>query len=126
MMDPVFIVLIAICFMWVFRDVIKALQSISSVLQDIRSELTIIANQLEPDEINMVQEPSVPGEINIRAIGPCDCPPGGCMEMVTDDSQCINRLSGEVVTKWCASHQSYTWHHDGKCLACLYGSPTDG
>jgi hypothetical protein len=51
---------------------------------------------------------------------PCDCPPGKCRENFGDDDngQCINRLTGDVRTRKCEKCESYTWHHEGKCLRC--------
>jgi len=54
---------------------------------------------------------------------PCDCPPGRCAALVEPDSNCINRLSGDVRTMRCPKHDGYTWHQDGVCLRCKAGEP---
>ena len=65
-------------------------------------------------------DPNQTTDITIHS-EPCDCPPGGCAHFVSDDSQCINRLRGEVVTKHCpacCTPSDATWHQDGVCLRC--------
>lgn len=52
---------------------------------------------------------------------PCACPVGQCAAFVEPDSKCINRLSGDVRTQKCPKHDGWTWHHDGRCLACAEG-----
>jgi hypothetical protein len=54
---------------------------------------------------------------------PCDCQEGVCMACVEPPSECINRLTGEVVTRHCEvcdpGGSGSTWHQDGQCLRCL-------
>jgi hypothetical protein len=45
------------------------------------------------------------------------------MEFCEPASDCINRLTGEVVTRHCevcdaGGGQTSTWHQDGRCLRC--------
>ena len=49
---------------------------------------------------------------------PCDCPPNQCADFVEPDSDCINRLTGEVRTLGCWVCMGTTWHQDGRCLRC--------
>lgn len=53
---------------------------------------------------------------------PCDCPKGGCRHFVEPDSECINRLAGDVRTLNCKvcspAGTGATWHQDGECVRC--------
>jgi len=59
--------------------------------------------------------------ITIRAEA-CDCAPGQCAHFVEPDTDCVSRLSGDVVTKNCRTcnptGNGATWHQDGECLRC--------
>ena len=48
---------------------------------------------------------------------PCQCK-DYCAHFVEPMDRCVNRLSGEVVTKHCAVCGCIHWHQDGACLAC--------
>lgn len=64
--------------------------------------------------------------ISIRSDGSCNCPPGQCAYFLDNDQDCINRLSGEVVTANCrACHpngRGATWHQNGECLKCRHAA----
>lgn len=63
------------------------------------------------------------GEIKIIN-EPCDCPAGGCVHFVEPDTDCINRLTGDVRTMHCEKcnpgGSGATWHQDGVCLKCRH------
>lgn len=52
---------------------------------------------------------------------PCDCSAGCCACYCEPDTDCVNRLSGDVRTMLCPKHKAYTWHHNGQCLKCQHG-----
>lgn len=65
---------------------------------------------------------------------PCDCPEGVCAAFVEPPSECINRLTGEVMTHHCVvcnpgRPEAASWHQDGRCLRCAWllahGAPAD-
>lgn len=49
---------------------------------------------------------------------PCECPEDTCFMFVEPQSECVNHLTGEVVTKFCEKCGSTTWHQDNNCLRC--------
>ncbi len=60
---------------------------------------------------------------------PCGCPHGQCASFVEPAEHCVNRRSGRVTTAHCRTCNpdtvAYTWHEDGKCLACEYRGRLD-
>ncbi len=48
---------------------------------------------------------------------PCACE-GECLAGVSDPSQCVNKLKGEVRVMFCSGCSRLTWHQDCECIPC--------
>ncbi len=66
-----------------------------------------------------LKEPTAMREVSLIN-EPCHCPSGRCAHLVEPDENCINRYAGDVRTKLCPVQKAFTWHQDGRCLACAY------